>query len=251
MIKLDHMPERTSKPRASGLTHVIDKGLGTNAAKDLVEVAGEYIDIIKFGWGTGVISPNLAQKVEIYKKANIEVCFGGTLFEYFFRYDRVDEYEALVQEFGMDIVEISDGSISMELEDKTRFISRFAEGYKVLSEVGSKDANTIAAPYKWVEEIRATLDVGAYKIVTEGRESGTAGVFRATGEIRSGLIEEILQNWSHEHFIFEAPIKAQQVWFVQQFGSNVNLGNVACDEVIACETLRLGLRGDTLLDFHK
>ena len=244
------LPDRTSRPRESGLTHVLDKGLGPAQIEDLVAVAAPYVDIVKLGWGTSYVTHNLRDKILRYQAHGIPVCFGGTLFEVALRQNRLDDYMRTVSELGIDHVEISDGTIAMEEEQKLAVISRLARDFKVLSEVGSKDAAVVIAPYKWVDSIRRELDAGAWKVITEGRESGTVGVYSGDGEVKGGLIDEIVRDIPPEHLLFEAPNKAQQTWFIKKFGSNVNLGNIPPEEVISVETLRLGLRGDTVLDFH-
>lgn len=244
------LPDRTPKPRESGLTHVLDKGLGPSQIEDLVAVAAPYVDIVKLGWGTPYVTHNLRDKILRYQAHGIPVCFGGTLFEVALRQNRLDDYVQTVRELGIDHVEISDGTIAMEEEQKLAVISRLARDFKVLSEVGSKDATVVIAPYRWVESIRRELDAGAWKVITEGRESGTVGVYSGDGEVKGGLIDEIVRDIPPDRLLFEAPNKAQQTWFIKKFGSNVNLGNIPPEEVISVETLRLGLRGDTVLDFH-
>jgi phosphosulfolactate synthase len=244
------LPDRTSKPRENGLTHVLDKGLGPSQIDDLVAVAAPYIDIVKLGWGTSYLTHNLVHKIQLYQSHDIPVCFGGTLFEVALRQNRVDEYVGCVKDLGVEHVEISDGTVAMEEEQKLAMIRRLAREFKVLSEVGSKDARVVIAPYKWVDSIKRELDAGAWKVITEGRESGTVGVYNPDGEVKSGLIDEIVHEISPDHLIFEAPNKQQQTWFVKKCGSNVNLGNISPEDVISTETLRLGLRGDTVLDFH-
>ena len=250
MLDFLTLPERSAKPRTKGLTHVLDKGLGPQQIHDLMATAAPYIDIVKLGWGTSYITANLEQKIEIYQSHGIPVCFGGTLFEVVVRQGRMDEYVRVMRELGITHVEVSDGTISMAEDDKLAMVRRLARDFTVLSEVGSKDAEVVIAPYKWVDSIKRELDAGAWKVITEGRESGTVGVYQASGEVKSGLIDEIVNVISVENLLFEAPVKAQQTWFTQKFGSDVNLGNIAPEDVISCETLRLGLRGDTLLEFH-
>jgi len=244
------LPDRTPKPRESGLTHVLDKGLGPSQIEDLVAVAAPYVDIVKLGWGTSYVTHNLRDKILRYQAHGIPVCFGGTLFEVALRQNRLDDYVRTVSELGIDHVEISDGTIAMEEEQKLAVIGRLARDFKVLSEVGSKDATVVIAPYKWVDSIRRELDAGAWKVITEGRESGTVGVYSGDGEVKGGLIDEIVRDIPPDKLLFEAPNKEQQTWFIKKFGSNVNLGNIPPEEVISVETLRLGLRGDTVLDFH-
>jgi len=231
-------------PPHNGLTHVIDKGLGPRAWEDVLETSGDYISIVKLGWGTAYVTPNLKRKLEVLKEKPVVI--GGTFLEAVIAQDRVDEYKQWITELGLTHVEISDGVIDLERERKLELIADFARDFTVLSEVGSKDAEVVFAPYQWVEWIREELDAGAWKVITEGREGGTAGIYRPTGEMRTGLVDEIVHSIDPERLIFEAPSKASQAWFIRELGSSVNLGNIAPDEVIPLETLRLGLRGDTL-----
>ena len=229
---------------------MLDKGLGPSQITDLLTVAATYIDIVKLGWGTAYVTDNLAHKVEQYQSHGIPVCFGGTLLEVAVRKNRLDEYVRAAKELGIEHMEVSDGTIDMREEDKLGLVRRLSRDFVVLSEVGSKDASKVIPPYAWVESIKRELDAGAWKVITEGRESGTVGVYQSTGEVKEGLIDEIIAEVSADNLLFEAPIKAQQVWFIKQFGADVNLGNIPPEEVISVETLRLGLRGDTLLHFH-
>lgn len=245
------IPERPAKPRESGLTLMLDKGLSTRQVEDALEVAAEYVDLAKLGWGTAVITPGLKRKLDIYKEAGIPVYLGGTLFEAFHVRGQLDTYRHLLTDLGLSHVEISDGSLEMDHEEKLRCIRLFAQDFTVLSEVGSKDVEKIMPPYKWVQLIRAELAAGSWKVICEARESGTVGLFRSNGEVRSGLVDEIVDLIGGDHIIFEAPQKPQQVWFIRQFGPNVNLGNIIPSEVIPLETLRLGLRGDTFFEFFK
>ncbi len=247
---ISDLPERPAKPRQEGLTHMLDKGVSARRAEDILDVAAEYIDLVKLGWGTAVITPNLKRKLEVYQAADLPVYFGGTLFEAFFLRNELDTYRRMLDRLDVHYLEVSDGSVSMAQEDKLDAIRMFAKDFTVLSEVGSKDANNIMPPYKWVECIQAELEAGSWKVICESRESGTAGLFRPNGEIRSGLVDEILARVSPSDIIFEAPNKMQQVWFIKHQGANVNLGNIAPEEVIPVETLRLGLRGDTLFEFR-
>jgi len=230
--------------RDGGLTHVIDKGLGPRAWEDILETSGDYIDIVKLGWGTAYVTPNLRRKLEVL--AGKRVVLGGTFFEVVFARGKVDEYKAWLTDLGIDHVEISDGTIEIPRERKLELIAEFARDFTVLSEVGSKDSEVVFAPYEWVQWIKEELAAGAWKVVTESREGGTAGIFRPSGEMRTGLVDEIVHEIPIADLIFEAPTKSSQAWFVKRFGSNVNVGNIPPDEVIALETLRLGLRGDTL-----
>jgi phosphosulfolactate synthase len=230
----------------TGFTHVIDKGLGPRAWEDVLETAGTYIDIVKLGWGTAYVTPNLSRKLEVLRAAGKPVVLGGTFLEAVIAQDKVDEYKAWLGELGLSHVEISDGVIELPRERKLELIADLARDFTVLSEVGSKDAEVVFAPYQWVEWIKEELAAGAWKVITEGREGGTAGIYRPTGEMRTGLVDEIAHEVATDDLIFEAPTKAAQAWFVKHFGPSVNLGNIPPDEVIALETLRLGLRGDTL-----
>jgi phosphosulfolactate synthase len=244
------MPKRSSKPRAVGITHVLDKGLGPSQIADLLATAAPYIDVVKLGWGTAYVTENLAHKVELYHDAGIPVCFGGTMLELALRQNKLNEYIRAAKELDLRHIEVSDGTVAMQEDDKLALVRRLAKDFKVLSEVGSKDPEAVIAPYKWVDSIKRELDAGAWKVITEGRESGTVGVYQASGEVKEGLLDEIVREVNADNLLFEAPIKSQQTWFVKQFGTNVNLGNIPPDEVISVETLRLGLRGDTLLLFH-
>ena len=232
--------------RDGGLTHVIDKGLGPRAVEDLLETAGAYIDIVKLGWGTGYVTQNLERKLALYREANIPVVCGGTFVEAVWARGRLDEFRAWLSGHGLTHVEISDGVVDMPREQKLELIADLARDFTVLSEVGSKDAEVVFAPYQWVEWIKEELAAGSWKVITEGREGGTAGIYRPSGEMRTGLIDEIVHDVEVSDLVFEAPTKASQAWFVKQFGPNVNLGNIPPDEVIPLETLRLGLRADTL-----
>lgn len=243
------IPQRPSKPRPSGLTLMLDKGLAPRQVEDVLDVAADYVDLVKLGWGTAVITPGLERKLEIYRNANVPVYFGGTLFEAFFLRDQLDTYRRLLSSLGVEHVEISDGTLHILHEEKLRCIRSFGEDFQVLSEVGSKDVDHIMPPYKWVQLIQAELEAGSWKVICEARESGNAGLYRPNGEVRSGLVEEISDLIDRDRLVFEAPRKSQQVWFIQHLGTNVNLGNISPEEIIPLETLRLGLRGDTLFEF--
>jgi len=250
MFEFLTLPERTTKPRESGLTHVLDKGYSLEQVRQFLEVAKDYVDIVKLGWGTAVVTPNVKEKIALYQSSGIPVCFGGTFFEVCLRQGKFDEYLALVDECGMECVEISDGTIAMEEEDKLAIVRKLSTRYKVLSEVGSKDEAVVITPSTWIDSIKRELEAGAWKVITEGRESGTVGIYRPTGEVKDGLLEEIRTEFDTSQLLFEAPVKKQQAWFIKQFGPNVNLGNIPPEEVISVETLRVGVRGDTLLTFH-
>ena len=230
--------------RDGGLTHVIDKGLGPRAWEDVLETSGDYIDIVKLGCGTSYVTPNLARKLEVLRGKPVVV--GGTFFEALYAMGRLDDYKRWLTELGVTYVEISDGVVDMPRERKLELIADFARDFTVLSEVGSKDGSVEFAVEEWIEWIKDELAAGAWKVITEAREGGTAGIFRKDGDMRTGLIDEIVHGVPVDDLIFEAPTKASQAWFVKQLGPNVNLGNIPPDEVIPLETLRLGLRGDTL-----
>src|SRR5512132_669606 len=230
--------------RDGGLTHVLDKGLGARAWEDLLETAGEYIDIVKLGWGTAWVTENLERKLEVLRDKPVVI--GGTFFEVVYARDKLDDYKRWLTRHSLTYVEISDGTVDIPRERKLELIAEFAADFTVLSEVGSKDSDVVYAPYQWVEWIKEELAAGAWKVITEGREGGTAGIYRPTGEMRTGLVDEIVHEIEVSDLLFEAPTKDSQAWFVKEFGPNVNLGNIPPDEVIPLETLRLGLRGDTL-----
>jgi phosphosulfolactate synthase len=240
-------PSRTRKPRQAGITHVLDKGLSLAEIEGLIEVAASYVDLLKFGWGTSVVVENLDAKIRLCQRRGIEIYCGGSLFELAVRRNKVDEYVAFLKDRGIGLLEVSDGVIEMPLDTKLGYIERLAREFKVLSEVGSKDTNVVVSPTRWVRQIKQELEAGAWKVITEGRESGTVGLYRNTGEIRTGLIDEIETNLDPNRLLFEAPQKAQQVWLIRHFGLNVNLGNIPPQEVIALETMRQGLRADTML----
>ncbi len=246
---LTQLPDRTAKPRNSGLTMVMDKGLSLREVEDFLSTSADYADIIKLGWATSFVTPHLKEKLAIYRSAGLPVYFGGTLFEAFVVRKQFDDYRKLLDRYDMQYAEVSDGSIEMEQDDKCNYIRQLATQVTVLSEVGSKDEAKIIPPYKWIQLMKAELAAGAWKVIGEAREGGTVGLFRSSGEVRQGLVEEILTQIPFESILWEAPQKEQQVWFVKLLGANVNLGNIAPHEVIPLETIRLGLRGDTFSHF--
>jgi len=243
------LPDRCPKPRHEGLTMVMDKGLSTREAEDFVSVASEYVDLVKLGFGTAFVSPNLKEKLKVYKDANLPAYFGGTLFEAFVARNQFDEYRKILKSYDLQYVEVSDGSLLMPHDKKCEYIAELAKDFVVLSEVGSKDAEIIIPPYKWIQQMKTELEAGSWKVIAEARESGNVGIFRGTGEVRSGLVDEILTQIPAEKIIWEAPNKPQQVWFIKFVSQNVNLGNIAVNEAIPLETLRIGLRGDTFSHF--
>ncbi|MCL4116765.1 UNVERIFIED_CONTAM: hypothetical protein GTU68_036180 [Idotea baltica] len=242
---LSHIPARDQKPRANGMTMIMDKGLSTCAAQEMVDTAGDFIDIVKLGFGTAVVSCNLEAKLAVYKSAGIPYYFGGTLFEAYIARNQFDTYLSLIDKYQLEIVEVSDGCLELPHAEKCKYISILKDRVRVLSEVGSKDSEKIMPPYKWIELMHKELHAGAFKLIAEARESGTIGIFRSSGEVRMGLIEEILTQIPAEQIIWEAPQKNQQAWFIKLLGANVNLGNISPDEIIALEALRIGLRGDS------
>lgn len=246
---LKSIPERTQKPRVNGLTMVMDKGFSVRQIEDFLEVAGPHTDIVKLGWSTSYVTPNLENKLKVYRDANIPVYFGGTLFEAFIIRNQFDDYRRILDKYGMQYAEVSDGSIDIPHEEKCGYISKLKEQVTVISEVGSKDAAKILAPYKWISLMQAELEAGSWKVIAEARESGNVGIYRDSGEVRQGLVDEILTQIPAESIIWEAPQKAQQVWFIKLIGTNINLGNIAPIDVIPVETLRLGLRSDTFDHF--
>jgi phosphosulfolactate synthase len=225
---------------------VLDKGLAVTEIDGLIEVAGASVDLVKLGWGTAMVTGNLTAKLERYRQHSIPVVLGGTLTEVAIAQRRLDQLIAWLHELGISHVEVSDGTITLDHGRKLELIETLARDFTVLSEVGSKDDARIMAPYRWVEQIEQELEAGAWKVIAEARESGTAGIFRPDGEVRMGLIDEIAHAIEPGRVLFEAPQKDQQVWFVRRFGPNVNLGNIAPSDVLSLETIRLGLRSDTV-----
>ena len=246
---LTQIPERTAKPRQSGITMVMDKGLSIRQVEDFLSTSEDHADIVKLGWCTSFVTPKLSEKLAVYASAGIPVYFGGTLFEAFVARNQFEEYRKLLDKYNLSYAEVSDGSLEMPQDEKCEYIRKLAMQVTVLSEVGSKDEAKIIPPYKWINLMQAELDAGAWKVIGEAREGGNVGLFRASGEVRQGLVEEILTQIPAEKIIWEAPQKEQQVWFVKLLGANVNLGNIAPHECIPLETIRLGLRGDTFSHF--
>ena len=246
-FKLTQMPERNTKPRTAGLTMVMDKGLSFEDAKNFISIAQPHVDIVKLGFGTAVVTPNLAKKINMYHENGMAVYFGGTLFEAYLIRNQMDEYIKICKHFNIDYMEVSDGSITIPHSEKCGYIEKLTALGTVFSEVGSKDAAHIIPPYKWIELMDAELKAGSSYVIAEAREAGTVGIYRGSGEVREGLVQEILTKIPAEKIIWEAPQKEQQLYFLELIGCNVNLGNIAPSEVIALEAMRIGLRGDT---FH-
>ncbi len=244
-FNLTQIPDRVKKPRAHGITMVMDKGLSIPEVHNFMAIAGPHVDVVKLGFGTAYVTPNLREKIEAYQSYDIPVYFGGTLFEAFLIRNQFEDYIAMCKDYGIDYVEVSDGSISIPHPEKCGYIEKLTKHATVLSEVGSKDAAHIIPPYKWIELMRAELEAGSSYVIAEAREAGNVGIYRGSGEVREGLVQEILTQIPAEKIIWEAPQKAQQLYFLELIGCNVNLGNIAPNEMIALEAMRIGLRGDT------
>ena len=246
-FNLSQIPERHLKPREHGLTMVMDKGLSIQEVTNFLSVAHPHVDIVKLGFGTSFVTPNLKEKIAVYNSFGIPIYFGGTLFEAFLIRDQFEDYISVCKEFGVSYMEVSDGSINITHAEKCGYIEKLTKHGVVLSEVGSKDAAHIIPPYKWIELMRSELNAGSSYVIAEARESGNVGIYRGSGEVREGLVQEILTQIPEEKIIWEAPQKTQQLYFIELVGCNVNLGNIAPTEVLPLETMRIGLRGDT---FH-
>ena len=248
-FNLDKIPERTTQPRSNGITMVTDKGLSLQDTKDFLSVSSAHVDMVKLAFGTAYVTPNLDEKIKVYQSYNIPVYFGGLLLEAFIIRNQFDDYIDVVKKYGINYFEVSDGSLSIPHAEKCGYIEKLAKLGTVLSEIGSKDKDRehITPPYKWIELIKAELSAGSEYIIAEARENGTVGLYRDSGEVREGLVQEILTQVSGEKIIWEAPRKDQQLYFLDLMGCNANLGNIAYNEVISLEAMRVGLRGDS---FH-
>lgn len=244
-FSLSQLPERVKKPRSHGITMVMDKGLSIEETKNFLSIAEPHVDIVKLGFGTAFVTPDLKKKLEVYQKAGIPVYFGGTLFEAFLIRGQLEDYINVCKEYGISYIEVSDGSVNIEHSEKCKLIERLTKYATVLSEVGSKDAAHIIPPYKWIELMKAELNAGSTYVIAEARESGNVGIYRGSGEVREGLVQEILTQIPAEKILWEAPQKSQQLYFIELVGANVNLGNIAPNEMLALEAMRIGLRGDT------
>ena len=249
MTTLKYLPERSEKPRKKGITMVMDKGLGMKQAEDLVETAAPYLDFIKLGFGTSYVNPNVQEKIKLYQKNGIKVYAGGTLFEAFVIRDQFGDYLRFIEKLGYDAVEISDGSMNMNHDEKCDYIRKVSQYYTVVSEVGSKQADVEISTSEWANQMKTERDAGSFKVIAEARESGTVGIYDSTGKPDYALIDIISHSIPLDDIIWEAPLKKQQAWFIHHFGSEVNLGNIAPAEILPLETLRMGLRGDTFFDF--
>jgi phosphosulfolactate synthase len=248
-FSLTDIPERIVKPRESGITMVMDKGLCVREAEDMVAGSGLYIDIVKLGFGSSYITPNLEKKIAVYQQANIPVYFGGTLLEAFIIRNKFDDYIRLLEKFKITHAEVSDGSITLEHDQKCEYIRKLSKYVTVISEVGSKEEGIIIHPVKWIEMMQKELEAGVWKVIAEARESGTVGIYRPNGKAHVVLINKIISKVPLEKIIWETPQKSQQAYFIKHFGANVNLGNIATNDIIALESLRLGLRSDTFFQF--
>lgn len=246
-FNLSQIPERKSKPRRSGVTMVMDKGLSIEEVKNFLSIAHPYVDIVKLGFGTSYVTPRLREKIEVYQSYDLPLYFGGTLFEAFLIRNQFRDYISMLEEYHISYMEVSDGSITIPHAEKCGYIEKLTKYGVVLSEVGSKDAEHIIPPYRWIELMKAELNAGSTYVIAEAREAGNVGIYRGTGEVREGLVQEILTQVPEEKIIWEAPQKAQQLYFIGLLGCNANLGNIAPSEVIPLESMRIGLRGDT---FH-
>ena len=244
-FNLSQIPVRTAQPRTSGLTMVMDKGLSINEVHNFMSVGRPHVDNVKLGFGTSFVTPNLREKIEVYHSYNMPIYFGGTLFEAFLIRNQFEDYISVCKDYGIKYMEVSDGSISIPHAEKCGYIEKLTQHGTVLSEVGSKDAAHIIPPYKWIELMRAELEAGSSYVIAEAREAGNVGIYRGSGEVREGLVQEILTQIPEEKIIWEAPQKAQQLYFLELIGCNVNLGNIAPHEILALEAMRIGLRGDT------
>ncbi len=247
--QLPYLPERQVKPRDAGVTMMMDKGLSLRETENFCSVSAEYTDLVKFGFGTSLITPFVPEKIKLYKEANVQPYFGGTLFEAFIIRGMFDDYQRYLEKYKIEYVEVSDGTIELPHDEKLEYISQLSKNYTVLSEVGSKLAGRIITNEEWIMMMKTELEAGAWKVIAEARESGNIGIYNSDGSANTKLIKDIETHIEQSKIIWEAPIKSQQVWFVHHFGYQVNLGNIAPYEMIPLETLRLGLRGDTLLSF--
>lgn len=248
-IDLPYLPDRPEKPRKSGVTMVMDKGISLKQAEQYLDSCAHLVDIVKLGFGTSVVSKNVTEKIKLYKEAGMRVYLGGTLFEAFIIRDMLDDYIRFATKLKLDHAEVSDGSITMNHDDKCEYIRRLSKHFTVLSEVGSKEEGIIIHPNKWTSMMLKEIEAGSWKVIAEARESGNVGIYHRNGSAHTMLVNKIIAKVKPENILWEAPQKSQQVYFIKQFGANVNLGNISFEEAIPLETLRLGLRGDTFFTF--
>lgn len=248
-FNLPYLPERPEKPRDYGLTMMMDKGLSLSEASSFCESSASFTDLVKFGFGTAIIAKQLKEKMDVYRSAGLEPYFGGTLFESFAVRNMVDNFKIFASDMGVETIEISDGSMRIDHDEKLEYISKLSKDFRVLSEVGSKVKGVEIPHSEWVKFMVEELEAGAWKVIAEARESGTIGIYNSDGSANIELVNEILETVKGENVLWEAPNKAQQVWFIELLGANVNLGNIASNEVVSLEALRIGLRGDTFFTF--
>ncbi len=242
---LNNIPKRSAKPRSNGLTMIMDKGLSLNEAENMIVLKSELTDIVKLGFGTSLLTRNIDKKISLYREAGIDVYTGGTLFEAFIVRNQLDDFYRLMDKLKLEMVEVSDGCIQMEHEKKCELIHKLSKDFKVISEIGSKDESLTIEDDKWVSYMKKELEAGSWKVIAEAREGGNVGMFETDGEIKEQLIKKITKEIDKSNILWEAPLKKQQVWFINEFGANVNLGNISPNSIISLECLRLGLRGDT------
>lgn len=248
-FNLCNLPEREIKPRKIGITMVMDKGISLRQAQDFIDTSSDFVDFVKLGFGTSLISKNVKEKIKLYQKANLKVYVGGTLFEAFVIRNKFEDYIKYISDLGIDSAEVSDGSIEIDHEKKCEYIFKLSKEFMVLSEVGSKEEGVIIHPSRWIKMMENELKAGSFKVIAEARESGNVGIYHKNGSAHTLLINRIVNKIKIENIIWETPLKSQQVYFLKLFGSNVNVGNISIDDVIPLETLRLGLRGDTFFTF--
>ena len=242
---LNNIPKRSAKPRSNGLTMIMDKGLSLNEAENMIVLKSELTDIVKLGFGTSLLTRNIDKKISLYREARIDVYTGGTLFEAFIVRNQLEDFYRLMDKLKLEMVEVSDGCIQMEHEKKCELIHKLSKDFKVISEIGSKDESLTIEDDKWVSYMKKELEAGSWKVIAEAREGGNVGMFEIDGEIKEQLIKKITKEIDESNILWEAPLKKQQVWFINELGANVNLGNISPNSIISLECLRLGLRGDT------
>ena len=246
---LKNIPSRASKPREEGLTMVMDKGLSLNEAENMVALKSELTDIVKLGFGTSLLTRFIDKKINLYQKSGMMVYTGGTLFEAFVIRNQFDDFCKLMDKLKLEMVEVSDGSISINHDVKCEYIQKLSKNFKVISEIGSKDESIILDDSQWISFMKKELDAGSWKVIAEAREGGNVGMFDPNGNIKKDLIDKITSEIPVDKILWEAPQKKQQVWFINSFGANVNLGNISPNDIISLECLRLGLRGDTFENY--
>ena len=246
---LNNIPKRPEKPRIKGLTMIMDKGLSLNEAENMVVLKSELTDIVKLGFGTSLLTRYIDKKISLYKEAGIDVYTGGTLFEAFIVRNQIDDFYRLMDKLKLEMVEVSDGCIQMEHDKKCELIHKLSKDFKVISEIGSKDESLTIEDDKWISYMKKELEAGSWKVIAEAREGGNVGMFETNGDIKGKLIKNITKEIDISNILWEAPLKKQQIWFINEFGANVNLGNISPNSIISLECLRLGLRGDTFNNY--